>query len=80
MSINLHVQFMSPEAKNDKMFGLAKAVVHDGIAQVVRDAVGSDAAANQLNHPGGNTRGFAGAGMTNKVSLGHEIWAWRLER
>lgn len=43
VSINLHVQFMSPEAKNDKMFGLAKAVVHNGIAQVVRDTVGVDA-------------------------------------
>lgn len=43
MTIDLHVQFMSPEGKDDRMFGMAKAAVHDGVVKVVRDAVGSDA-------------------------------------
>lgn len=42
MTMNLHVQFMSPEGKNDKMFGIAKAAVHDGIVKVVRDAVSAE--------------------------------------
>jgi len=42
MSIAIHVQFMSPEGKHDKLHGPAKSVVHDGVLQIVRDAAGSD--------------------------------------
>ena len=43
MPVTIHVQFMSPEGAHDRIFGPAKSVVHDGVAQVVRDAVGADA-------------------------------------
>lgn len=43
MNIKVHVQFISPEGKNDKMFGPAKAAVHNGVLQVVRDAAGAKA-------------------------------------
>ncbi|MBV6422258.1 MAG: hypothetical protein NAOJABEB_00033 [Steroidobacteraceae bacterium] len=43
MTVALHVQFVSPEGKDDRMFGPAKAAVHNGIVKVVRDSVGSDA-------------------------------------
>ena len=42
MNVRLHVQFMSPEGAHDRIFGEAKAAVHDGVTQVVRDAVGAD--------------------------------------
>lgn len=42
MGIKVHVQFISPEGKNDKMFGPAKSAVHNGVLQVVRDAVGAE--------------------------------------
>jgi Asp/Glu/hydantoin racemase len=42
MSIELHVQFMSPEGKHDRMYGVAKSVVHNGVLAIVRDAAGSD--------------------------------------
>lgn len=44
MSVALHVQFMSPEGRHDRIFGEAKSVVHNGVVQVVRDAVGADTA------------------------------------
>lgn len=43
MGIKVHVQFMSPEGKYDKMYGVAKSVVHNGILQLVRDSIGADA-------------------------------------
>ncbi|MCG3168618.1 MAG: hypothetical protein CALGDGBN_00115 [Pseudomonadales bacterium] len=43
VSIAIHLQFMSPEGSHDRIFGTAKSVVHNGIAQVVRDAAGAGA-------------------------------------
>jgi len=43
MSIRIHVQFMSPQGKDDTLHGEAKAAVHDGIVALVRQTVGSDA-------------------------------------
>lgn len=43
VSIAIHLQFISPEGSHDRVFGAAKSVVHDGVAQVVRDAAGAEA-------------------------------------
>ncbi len=40
--IRLHLQFMSPEGRHDRIFGTAKAAVHDGVVDVVRGAIGAD--------------------------------------
>lgn len=43
MSIDIHVQFMSPEGSHDRIFGTAKSVVHQGVVDVVRANAGPDA-------------------------------------
>ena len=47
MSVRIHVQFMSPQGKDDTLHGTAKAVVHDGIVDLVRRTVGGEAEAPQ---------------------------------